>query len=119
MASSWSIVIDQLPNGGLTFTPDVQGAKVGQPLGVNSNDNVTWNNRTNHEIKLQQLQPPIQPPDPGLFPFESIQAGSVSNPIFNVTETVGYSGSIVAAKPGPSNRRKSPAPPPVNWIVVV
>jgi hypothetical protein len=114
MANQWSIIIDQLPHGALTFTPDLPGAKVGQPLGVNGNDNVTWNNRTNNDIKLS-----VEPPGPTPFPFDSIPAGAVSNPIFNVTETVGYSGSIVPAKPRASPKGSSPGPAPVHWIVVV
>ncbi len=122
MASQWSIIINQLPNGALTFTPDVAGAKVGQPLGVNKNDNVTWNNRTNHVITLQSIQPP-DPPAPAkpIFPFDSIPAGSVSNPIFNVAETVEYSGVIVPAKPGTARKGGSRGPTPAQpraWIVV-
>ena len=55
MASSWSISIKQ-QDGQITFTPDVPGATAGQPLGVNSADNVTWNNRTNLEITLKAIQ---------------------------------------------------------------
>jgi len=114
MASSWGIFIDQQANGSITFTPDVLGAKVGQPLGVNSGDDVTWNNRTNSSITLQSIQPTTP------FPFGPIPAGGVSNPIFNVTESVGYSW----VRP-PSKRRASrkPTPPPAltpdAWIVVV
>jgi hypothetical protein len=114
MANKWSIIIGQLPDGALTFTPDLPGAKVGQPLGVNSNDLVTWDNRTNSEIKLS-----VEPPGPTPFPFDSIPAGAVSNPIFNVTATVGYSGSIVPAKPHAPPERSPPGPAPVHWIVVV
>jgi hypothetical protein len=114
MASSWSIIINQLPNGALTFTPDIPDAHVDQPLGVNSNDNVTWNNRTNHEIALTQ----VYPENSSVIPFNSIPAGQVSNPIFNVTQTIGYSASIVLAKPRPS--RKPPRDQPaVFWISVV
>jgi hypothetical protein len=100
----------------------------GQPLGVNSGDNVTWNNRTNQEIKLQSIQPAEPPP---VFPFNSIPAQAVSNPIFNVTETIGYSWvrpQVVAAKSHAARKRTSPGPargatpepaPPDAWIVVV
>jgi hypothetical protein len=114
MASSWGIFIDQQANGSITFTPDVPGAKVGQPLGVNQNDNVTWNNRTNNPITLQSIQPATP------FPFGAIPAGGVSNPIFNVTETIGYAW----VRPPPKARagRKAPTPralTPDAWIVVV
>lgn len=118
MANKWSIIIRQLPDKALTFTPDLPGAKVGQPLGVNSNDLVTWDNRTNSEIKLS-----VEPPGPTPFPFDSIPAGAVSNPIFQVTgpvgHSVGYSGSIVPAKPHAPPKGSSPGPAPVHWIVVV
>jgi hypothetical protein len=42
MASQWSIDINQ-HDGQITFTPDlVPRPRVGQPLGVNVGDNVTW-----------------------------------------------------------------------------
>jgi hypothetical protein len=109
MASAWGIIINQQADGSITFTPDVPGAKVGQPLGVNSGDNVTWNNRTNQTITLQSIQPSTP------FPFGPIPAGGVSNPIFNVTETVGYS-----RVPTPK-RHAGPgaASAPDAWIVVV
>jgi hypothetical protein len=101
MASSWSITINQLPDGTFTFTPFVPGAHVGQPLGVSSGDLVTWNNQTNGEIKLQSIQPA------GVYLTEPIPAGSVSNPIFPVSATVGYS------RVPPGSR------PPDHWIIVV
>jgi hypothetical protein len=103
MANSWSVTINQ-HDGQITFTPDVPGAKPSQPLGVNSHDNVTWNNRTNQEITLRSMQPE------GVFLSDPIPAGEVSNPIFNVTETVGYYWV----------RQDAPAPAqPDAWIVVV
>jgi len=115
MSYSWSIIISQDSDGALAFTPDVPGAKVGQPLGVVSGDNVTWNNQTNEVIKLL----PLPPAKPTLFPFESIPAGSASDPIFLVTDTVQYSGSIVAAKPHTTPKAKPTRPDTVAWIVVV
>jgi hypothetical protein len=124
MANSWSITINQLSGGALTFTPDIPGAHVNQPLGVFSSDNVTWNNRTNLDIALQQIAPPVDPTNPTLIPFDSIPAGSVSNPIFNVTlpndaTALGYSASIVAAKPSASRKRTLHDPAPVFWILVL
>jgi hypothetical protein len=104
MASSWSITINQ-HDGAITFKPDVPGGTAGQPLGANSGDNVTWNNRTNHEITLKSIQPE------GVFLCDPIPAGDVSNPIFNVTQTVGYSWVRQSAAPTPD--------PPDAWIVVV
>jgi hypothetical protein len=104
MASSWSITINQ-HDGVITFKPDVPGATAGQPLGANSGDNVTWNNRTNQEITLNSIQPE------GVFLCDPIPAGDVSNPIFNVTQTVGYSWVR-------HGRRSTPAQPDA-WIVVV
>jgi hypothetical protein len=104
MASSWSITIKQ-QDGQITFTPDVAGATAGQPLGVNSSDNVTWNNRTNQEITLTSIQPE------GVFLCDPIPAGDVSNPICNVTNTVGYSWVRQSGAPTPAQ--------PDAWIVVV
>jgi hypothetical protein len=101
MASSWSITINQ-QDGQITFTPDVPGARTGQPLGVNSSDNVTWNNRTNQEITLKSTE--------GDLLCDPMPAGNVSNPIFNVTATVGYSWV----------RQHAPQPAqPDAWILVV
>ena len=111
MASAWGIIIDEQADGSITFTPDVPGAKVGQPLGVSAGDNVTWNNRTNRTITLQL----VQPPPPASFPFGPIPAGGVSNPIFNVTETVGYS-RVPTQKRGAARKTAST---PDAWIVVV
>ena len=101
MASSWSITINQ-HDGVITFTPDIPRATAGQPLGVNAGDNVTWNNRTNLEITLKSIQPE------GVFLCDPIPAGHVSNPIFNVQQTVGYSWVRQGAPAGPDA-----------WIVVV
>jgi hypothetical protein len=100
MANSWNITINE-KDGTFTFTPYVPGAQPGQPLGVNSGDLVTWNNQTNEEIKLQSIQPA------GVYLTEPIPAESVSNPIFHVTATVGYS------RVPPGSR------PPDHWIIVV
>jgi hypothetical protein len=100
--SSWSIRIDQR-DGQITFTPDVPGAKTGQPLGVNSADNVTWNNLTNLEITLKSI------PEGDLL-CDPIPAGHGSKPFFNVTRTVGYYW-VRANSPTPAQ--------PDAWIVVV
>jgi hypothetical protein len=103
MANSWSITINQR-DGVISFTPDVPDAKANQPLGVNSGDNVTWNNRTNLEITLKSIQPE------SVFLCDPIPPGDVSNPIFSVTATVGYSWV------------RQHVPPPAHpdaWIVVV
>ena len=106
MASSWSITINQ-QNGLITFTPDVPGARAGQPLGVNTFDNVTWNNRTNQEITLRSIQPE------GLFLCDPIPAGDVSNPIFHVTASVASVGYYWVRQQAP------PPAQPDAWIVVV
>jgi hypothetical protein len=100
--SSWSIRIDQRDDQ-ITFTPDVPGAKTGQPLGVNSADNVTWNNLTNLEITLKSM------PEGDLL-CDPIPAGQGSKPFFKVTRTVGYYWV----------RQYAPTPAqPDAWIVVV
>jgi hypothetical protein len=85
MANSWSIIIDELQDGTITFTPDLPQAAANQPLGVQKNDNVTWNNRTNRELALMSINPP------NVFLADPIPAGQPSNPIFLVTASVTYS----------------------------
>jgi len=86
MAESWSIkIIQQHPDDPVTFKPDVPGAVAGQPLGVRSGDNVTWNNRTNQTVTLQSIDPP------GEYLTEPIEAGKVSSPIYVATRSVTYS----------------------------
>jgi hypothetical protein len=102
MASSWSIIINQ-HDGAITFTPDVPGARTGQPLGVSSGDNVTWNNRTNLEI-------PLKSKPEGDFLCDPIPAGNVSDPVYNVTQTVGYYWV---------RQQAPPLAQPDAWIVVV
>ena len=106
MASSWSITINQ-HDGAITFKPDVPGGTAGQPLGANSGDNVTWNNRTNQEITLKSIQPE------GVFLCDPIPAGDVSNPIFNVTGSVASVGYYWVRQQAP------PPAQPDAWIVVV
>ncbi len=55
----------------------------------------------------------VQPPTP--FPFGPIPAGGVSNPIFNVTETVGYS-RVPTQKRGAA--RKTASTPDARIVVV-
>ena len=105
MANRWSITINQ-HNGQITFTPD-PGGTTGQPLGVNTFDNVTWNNQTNQEITLRSMQPE------GLVLCPPIPAGEVSNPIFNVpsnTQAIAYYWVRADGR--------TPAQPDA-WIVVV
>ena len=89
MASSWSIEIIALPDGTVAFRPDIGGAVLGQPLGVNRGDNVTWNNKTNLSLQLKSINPP------NFFLTDLIPAGQVSSPIFNVNlntpTTISYS----------------------------
>ena len=71
-------------DGGIAFQPDRPGAKPGQPLGANSGDLVTWNNQTDNTLTLVSVPP-------GTFITNPIPAGSVSSPIFQVTESLTYS----------------------------
>ena len=115
MANSWGIIISQPPDGTIVCTPDVAGAHDRQPLGANVGDLVTWNNRTNHEIVLQAVAPSGQ-----TFPFTSIPAGTVSNPIFIVPKvSVGYHAVIKQQASHDTSRSKSAPVPPVYWIIVV
>jgi hypothetical protein len=106
MARSRLITINQR-DGAITFTP--YGGNAGQPLGVNTDDNVTWNNETNQEITLKSIQPE------DVFLCDPIPAGEASSPMFLVTQTVGQTI-------GYSWVRQSGAPTPAQpdaWIMVV
>ena len=83
MASQWSIKIIDVGNGTVTFQPDLPGAQPGQPLGVNADDLVTWNNTTNKTLTLQSSPP-------GIYLTDPIPAGQVSDPIFSVAASVIY-----------------------------
>jgi hypothetical protein len=117
MANKVGIFIDQRKDGTVTFTPDLPRATVNQPLILSSGDEVTWNNRTKIAIKLQA----IQPQDPKLFPFESIPAKDVSNPIFQVpgnVSAIGYSW-VRPVIPAPARAAAQAPAPPDHWILVV
>lgn len=83
MANTWSIIIKQNHDGTVSFLPDVAGAQPSQPLGVQPNDLVTWNNRTNHSLTLQSISPP------GVYLTDPIPAGRVSSPAYAVGTTAG------------------------------
>jgi hypothetical protein len=112
MASSWSVTINQR-DGAITFTP--YRGTAGQPLGVNSGDNVTWSNRTNQEITLKSIQPER------VLLIGPIPAGEPSD-IFNVPKV-----SDLKLPDNPNNnaigyswvRQDAPQPAqPDAWIVV-
>ena len=84
MAIQWSIKIIDIGGGKIAFQPDLPGAKKNQPLGVNKNDLVTWNNTTNKTITLKSINPK------STFLTDPIPAGKVSDPIFKVTASVTY-----------------------------
>jgi hypothetical protein len=114
MASSWLITINQR-DGAITFTP--YRGTAGQPAGVNSGDNVTWDNQTNQEITLTSIQPE------GVFRIGPIPAREVSD-TFNVPEV---SDPIFKLRDNPDNkaigyswvRQDAPQPAqPDAWIVV-
>ena len=84
MTSQWSIKIIDLGGGKIAFQPDLPGAKQNQPLGVNKNDLVTWNNMTNKTVTLKSINPA------STFLTEPIPAGKVSDPMFKVTGSVTY-----------------------------
>jgi hypothetical protein len=83
MAMQWSITILDLGNGQIAFLPAVPGAEQNQPLGVNVNDLVTWNNTTNNTLTLQSNPA-------GIYLADPIPPGQVSDPIFRVTASVTY-----------------------------
>ena len=84
MAIQWSIKIIDIGGGKIAFQPDLPGAKKNQPLGVNKNDLVTWNNTTNKTLTLKSINPK------STFLTDPIPPGKVSDPIFKVTASVTY-----------------------------
>jgi hypothetical protein len=92
MANSWSIIIEQVGNDGVAFRPDVPGGQRGQPLGVKSGDDVTWNNTTDLDLELVSIPP-------GTFLTDPIPAGQVSDPIFNVTQAAGETITYSCVQP--------------------
>jgi hypothetical protein len=84
MSNQWSIKIIDLGGGKIAFQPDLPGAQQNQPLGVNKNDLVTWNNTTNKTLTLKSINPA------STFLTDPIPAGKVSDPIFKVTASVTY-----------------------------
>ncbi len=83
MPNTWSIKINQNPDGTVSFQPDLPGAQPGQPLGVQANDTITWNNRTDNPLTLATISPT------GVYLTDPIPAGQVSSPIFAVGATTG------------------------------
>src|ERR1044072_9529602 len=123
--ASRSIIITQLDKDTVGFQPD--GGKPGQPLGVNTGDIITWNNRTNNELELQVLSitlpPPAPPPGPTpqLFQKIKLKPGSASDAIFAVTQLNGTVITYSCKKPtkqqhtivvGPATRPKGGGPRP-------
>ncbi len=94
----WSIIIEA---GG--FRPDLKGAQVNQPLGVNAGDNVTWNNTTDAPRWPWPVDAngapfpnplPNPPPQGAYFLCGQIGPGSVSSPIFNVPKGLSKGAAI-------------------------
>lgn len=91
MANQWGIDIVKLEDGTMAFRPDLPGSHVGQPLTASKNDLVTWNNRTNQTITLESIPA-------GTFLTDPIPAGSGSDPMFRVANTVVYRCQGVASQ---------------------
>ena len=83
MAESWSIIIETVDET-VVFRPDIPGAQAGQPLGANSGDLVTWNNRTD------EAHWPVATDPKGEYLTEDVPAGEVSDPIYKIDKTVKY-----------------------------
>ncbi len=113
MPNTWSIKINQNQDGTVTFQPDTPTGQPDQPLGVQLNDLVTWNNRTNQPLTLQAINPS------GVYITETIPAGQVSDPTFSVAAiTAAKATALVYSCVSPSQKRHSiviiNAPPPTS-----
>ena len=98
MPNTWSIMINQNKDGTVSFQPDVAGAQPSQPLGVQPNDLVTWNNRTNQSLTLQSISPA------GTYLTDPIPAGQVSSPAYAVG---GKAGTLTYSCVNPSQLQHS------------
>ena len=104
MPSQWSITILDLGNGQIAFQPAVPGAQLNQPLGVNQDDLVTWNNTTNNTLTLNRSIRPARS-SPTRF-----RPGQVSDPMFKVgAASVTYSCTNPTT---PQHSIQLPPPPP-------
>lgn len=104
----WSITItpNSNPGGPAEYTPDVMGAKAGDPLQTSNADIVSWNNRTPDRHQPWPLGANGQPlsdqeaHDQGLFlsdviqPWQSSSPGYVTNAPATGTTTIDYSCTI-------------------------
>lgn len=94
--ADWSIKIVSTKNG-VGFQPDLQGAKVGDPLQAQQNDLVTWNNTTNNAHQPWQTDSNYQPlsdawvnAHPDLYLSDSIPGGEPSSPSYNVAQPTSF-----------------------------
>jgi hypothetical protein len=81
MFSQYSIRILDAPGDTVVFWPWVPGAKAGDPLVVQANDLVTWNNMSSNSVTLQSLDPNVT------FITNPIPKGQVCDPGFQVPKT--------------------------------
>jgi|SRR5690349_13881319 hypothetical protein len=101
MPNTWSIKISQNRDGTVTFQPDVPNSHPNQPLGVQQNDTVSWNNTTNQTLTLQSIAPA------GLYLTDPIPAGQVSDPMFSVGTIPNNGTSVAYSCVSPSQHRHS------------
>ena len=101
MPNTWSIIISQNPDGTVTFKPDLPTAQRGQPLGVQADDLVTWNNTTNQTLTLQSITPS------GLYLTDPIPAGQVSDPIFSVSTIPNNATTVTYSCKSPAQQQHS------------
>jgi hypothetical protein len=81
MQNQYSIRILDAPGGTVVFWPWVPGAKAGDPLTVQANDIVTWNNMSVSTVTLQSLSAGVT------FITNPIPSGQVCSPGFQVPST--------------------------------
>jgi hypothetical protein len=112
---NWSIVIGPpaVPGGPASFTPDLMGARAGDPLQAGNADIISWNNSTPDLHQPRALGPNGQPLSEtdakaqGLYlsdsigPNRSSRPGYVTNASTTGTVTINY---ICAFHPNESGR---------------
>ncbi len=97
--ADWSIKIVSTKNG-VGFQPDLQGAKVGDPLQAQQDDLVSWNNTTNDTHQPWPTDSNYQPlfsenqanANPDLYLSDPIPAGESSSPGYDVARPDGDQG---------------------------
>jgi len=82
----WNVRIEDAPNGGVAFRPNVTGFQRGDPLVAQPGDSVSWGNNSGLEVEICATSPnapngaPASPPWTALIPPQGSSTGYVVVP---------------------------------------